>query len=161
MSTEFSDRVLAAIPVMMLALPQINRSGVLSDADRRVISHILENEYGDQRAREELFAYDASGDFSPEVKTRLAVSLEELRAAHAKAGEVVGAEAFKRALCAALTSATSDSFEIAKVVIPILGGLVAAGTLAIPLSAFVYAGVAVGVSRMGIAAYCAEFRAKA
>jgi hypothetical protein len=159
--TEFSDQVLAAIPLMASALPQMNRSGPLSEDDRKTLGQILENEYGAERAREELSTYNASGDFSAEARVKLAKTLGELRDAHAKADEVVQSSAFKRALCAVLTSATNDTLEIAKVATPILVGLVAAGTFAIPLSAFAYAGVAVAVSRMGVAAYCAEFRTKA
>ncbi len=159
--SEFSDQVLAAIPVMSLRLPQVNRSGPLSEADRKTLGQILESEYGAVRAREELSVYDASGDFSAEAKAKLATALQELRDAHATAGEVVQAVTFKRALCAVLTSASNDTLEIAKVATPILVGLVAAGTLAIPLSAFVYAGIAIAISRMGVASYCAEFRTRA
>jgi hypothetical protein len=60
-------------------------------------------------------------------------------------------------LCPALQTAVDDAFEIAKIITPILFGLVIAGTLSIPLVPIFFASISLLVSRMGIASLCLEY----
>ncbi len=61
-------------------------------------------------------------------------------------------------LCPALDRVSSDAFEIARVITPLLAGLKASGSVPIDLDPWLFAGVALLIARMGVAAFCAEER---
>lgn len=60
-------------------------------------------------------------------------------------------------LCPALDAATEDVFEIAKTITPILLGLILAGTIVLPLVPALFAGLAILISRIGVAALCVDY----
>jgi len=64
--------------------------------------------------------------------------------------------ALRRYLCPALDRASSDAFEIARVITPLLAGLKAAGSVPLDLDPWLFAGVALLIARTGVAAFCAE-----
>jgi len=62
----------------------------------------------------------------------------------------------QRYLCPALDRASSDAFEIARVITPLLAGLKASGNVPLDLDPWLFAGVALLIARTGVAAFCAE-----
>lgn len=66
----------------------------------------------------------------------------------------------RRVLCPALKSMSSDAHDIAKIITPIIVPLVLAGALSIPLQPFVFAYLAIFISRMGIATLCNDDKKK-
>ena len=64
--------------------------------------------------------------------------------------------ALRQYLCPALDRVSSDAFEIARVITPLLAGLKAAGSVPIDLDPWLFAGVSLLIARMGVAAFCAE-----
>jgi len=65
-------------------------------------------------------------------------------------------DVLRRHLCPALDRATGDAFEIARLVTPLLAGLKVSGKVPIDLDPWLFAGVALLIARMGVAAFCAE-----
>src|SRR5207248_9880700 len=59
-------------------------------------------------------------------------------------------------LCPSLQGASSDAFEIARVVTTLLVGLKVSGKVPLDLNPWLFAGVALLVERMGVTAFCAE-----
>lgn len=62
----------------------------------------------------------------------------------------------RRYLCPALDRASSDAFEIARVITPVLAGLRLSGTVPFDLDPWLVAGLALMIERMGVAAFCAD-----
>ena len=62
----------------------------------------------------------------------------------------------RRYLCPALDRATGDAFEIARIITPLLAGLKVSGKAPIDLDPWLFAGVALLIARMGVAAFCGE-----
>jgi hypothetical protein len=65
----------------------------------------------------------------------------------------------RRRICAALKSVSQDAHEIAKVLTPVFVPLILTRTIPIPLEPLIISHIAVIVSRMGIAALCADHEA--
>lgn len=65
--------------------------------------------------------------------------------------------ALQRYLCPSLLSVSSDVFEVARVMTPLLVGLKLAGKVAIDLDPWLFAGIALLIERMGVAAFCAGY----
>lgn len=89
----------------------------------------------------------------------------------AEATEIHGPEAVARRhphlpllrayLCPALQSVSGDAFEVARVITPMLAALKLSGKVPIDLDPWLFAGIALMVGRMGVAAFCAEHAAEA
>jgi hypothetical protein len=62
-------------------------------------------------------------------------------------------------LCPYLHSASSDAFEIARVITPVLAGLKLSGKVPIELDPWIFAGIALMIARMGVAGFCTEHAA--
>lgn len=62
-------------------------------------------------------------------------------------------------LCPALQSVSGDAFEVARVITPMLAALKLSGKVPLDLDPWLFAGIALMVGRMGIAAFCAEHTA--
>lgn len=62
----------------------------------------------------------------------------------------------KKHLCAALEKASSDMYETAKIITPLLIGLVSSGVLQMNLTPLWIAAIAFAISRMGVASLCTE-----
>lgn len=65
----------------------------------------------------------------------------------------------RRYLCPSLQSISHDAFEVARIITPLLVGLKLSGKLAIDLDPWIFAGIALLVERMGVAAFCAGYGA--
>src|SRR5579864_9001253 len=65
--------------------------------------------------------------------------------------------AVQRHLCPSLLSVSNDAFEVARVITPLLIGLKLTGKVAIDLDPWLFAGIALVVERMGVAAFCAGY----
>lgn len=63
----------------------------------------------------------------------------------------------RRYLCPMLQSVSHDAFEVARIITPLLVGLKLSGKLAIELDPWIFAGIALLVERMGVAAFCATY----
>lgn len=74
-----------------------------------------------------------------------------------QATELVANKNFRYYLCSGLKTASNDSFEIAKIITPILIGLVTAGTITIPLTPILFASIALVITRASISSICADF----
>lgn len=59
-------------------------------------------------------------------------------------------------LCPSLQSLSSDAFEIARVITPLLASLKLSGKIPIDLDPWLFAGIAILIARTGIAAFCAD-----
>ena len=59
-------------------------------------------------------------------------------------------------LCPSLQSISSDAFEIARVITPLLAGLKLSGKVPIDLDPWLFAGIAILIARTGIAGFCAD-----
>jgi hypothetical protein len=140
--------------------PDLLRGGPATDEHRAVLDRLLTEKFGAERARSELAVLAASGDMTSSAKAYLAARGAEIESARENGKEIVSKPDFKRRACAALNSASNDVFSIAKVLTPVLAGLVAAGTIVIPLNPLVFGAVALAVSRMGISTLCAEYKEK-
>jgi hypothetical protein len=154
----FQEQVLASIPVLRRPLPDLVRGGASSPSDRELLEELLTEGFGRERARSELALFAASGDMTPQAKAYLGKKIEEITEAKEKSGQIVNRTDFKRHACAALVSVSNDVFAIAKVLTPVLAGLAAAGTIVVPLSPLIFGGIALGISRMGISAVCADYQ---
>ncbi|MFH2105148.1 MAG: hypothetical protein ABII72_02830, partial [Parcubacteria group bacterium] len=66
----------------------------------------------------------------------------------------------KKHLCPVLKSFSSDALEISKLITPILVSLSLAGVIQLALNPMIFAGIAIVIARMGIAALCADIDAK-
>ncbi len=73
-----------------------------------------------------------------------------------KAKEIIKKKKVRASLCSALKTASNDTFEIAKIITPILIGLGAAGTISIPLLPVLFAALAFTIARLGISSVCAD-----
>jgi hypothetical protein len=154
----FQEQVLASIPVIERPLPDLVRGGAISPSDRELLEQLLTEGFGRERARSELAVFAASGDMTPQAKAYLGRKIEKITEAKEKSGEIVNRTDFKRHACAALVSVANDVFAIAKVLTPVLAGLAIAGTIVVPLNPLIFGGIALGVSRMGISALCADYQ---
>jgi hypothetical protein len=94
------------------------------------------------------------------VKQSAAPSYEETMPAQ-QADQLLARKDIRAVLCPALQSVGNDSYEIAKIITPILCGVAIAGTITIPLVPILFASAALLISRMGIAGLCAEYNKKA
>jgi hypothetical protein len=156
----FQEKVLACIPLLESPIPDLVRGQQLSGETRAMIEALLAKEFGPEKARSELAILAASGDMTSSTKAYLGRRIAEIESAKERGSEIASTSEFKRHACAALNSVSNDVFSIAKVLTPVLAGLVAAGTIVIPLNPLVFAAIALAVSRMGIAALCAEYKGK-
>lgn len=59
-------------------------------------------------------------------------------------------------LCPSLQSISSDAFEVARVITPLLVGLKLSGKIDIDLDPWLFAGITLLIERMGVAAFCAD-----
>jgi hypothetical protein len=84
----------------------------------------------------------------------------ELAATAQQAEELVKRKDIRARLCPALTTASDDAFEIAKIITPILVPLGLAGTIALPLTPLFIAAGALVIARIGISALCADYPKK-
>ena len=72
------------------------------------------------------------------------------------AKKLVKNKEIRQLLCPALRSASSDVWEIAKIVTPILYASSIAGSISIPRDPVVFAALAIVVARMGIMSLCVD-----
>ena len=63
----------------------------------------------------------------------------------------------RRYLCPVLQSASGDAFEVARIITPLLVGLKLSGKVTIDLNPWIFAGIALVIERMGVAAFCAGY----
>ncbi len=83
----------------------------------------------------------------------------ELRDPDAMARRHTAIHDLRRYLCPMLQGISSDAFEIARVITPLLVGLKLSGKLTIDLNPWIFAGIALLIERMGVAAFCADCQA--
>ena len=107
------------------------------------------------------FALSALVQLEPEDAAWQLLALTHLRdtlivVSDRKAEELVKQQEVRERICAAVQSITDDVFEIAKLVTPILVGLVVSGVMVIPLVPPLLASVALVIGRMGIASLCRD-----
>lgn len=74
----------------------------------------------------------------------------------AKAERYLATPTLKQRICAALTGAGNDIFDVAKFLTPVVYTTSIAGVVAIPLNPVLYAWMALLIARMGINAYCTD-----
>jgi len=88
------------------------------------------------------------------IEKRIAHHRDEIYISTAKA--VIKRETLRKHICAALEKASDDIFEIAKIITPLLIGLVSSGIVQMNLTPLLVAAIAFAVSRIGVASLCIE-----
>jgi hypothetical protein len=135
-----------------------NASDPQSDQD--LLRRLLEMEPGQQALRQDEAKKDAI-DFSQiSEHTSLHPAGRRTHISEQAAKAILQRKAILVYLCPALESAGHDAFEIAKIITPILSGLVIAGTISIPLVPVLFASMALVISRSGRVSLCAEYAKK-
>ena len=66
----------------------------------------------------------------------------------------------RKYLCPALKSVSNDAFEIAKIITPILLGLIIAGKIVIDIEPLIFAAISIFIARGGIASMCEGYGPK-
>lgn len=77
-----------------------------------------------------------------------------------QAREILERRDIRALLCPALETGSGDAFAIANTLTQVLGPLVLAGALSVPLIPVLFASMAFLLSRMGIATWCVDYRKK-
>lgn len=73
-----------------------------------------------------------------------------------KANALIAKKEIRASLCRALKIGFDDTFEISKIITPILIGLAVAGTISIPFVPILFASIALMIARMGVAGLCPD-----
>ncbi len=127
--------------------------------------------HDDQRLLEELVALDPENMMGKRIQQQVSADPERKLTVHErtvilvlrdqasikKAAEIVAREDIRSFLCPGLLRGSDDVFELSKIVTPVILGLVAAGTITIPLIPVLVAAIALQISRMSIASICANY----
>lgn len=108
----------------------------------------------EQDWREELDRLKRQQEATPETLGNLWQKRQEV--SKGKARELVAKREIRDHVCHALQTASDDAFEIAKIITPILIGLVTAGTISVALLPVLFASIALVIARMGIASLCGD-----
>jgi hypothetical protein len=78
-----------------------------------------------------------------------------------KAENLIKRKNIRATICPGLKSISSDVFDIAKVITPLLVGATLAKTITIPLDPMLFGCIAMVIMRMGIATLCAQYQGEA
>ena len=84
-----------------------------------------------------------------EVEPQVSIPVEAVKAALAE-------KRLKKYLCPVLKSISGDLFDYSKIMTPIIVSLSLVGTIAVPLTVPVVAGIVFAIAKAGVAVYCGE-----
>jgi|GEM_PF-5140032 len=124
----------------------------LYDEQELLLIHLIMLEPENKKWRQEKSQLREKHHVTP--KTLGDLWQRRLEISEQKAKKLLAEEDICSRLCNALRTASNDSFEIAKIITPILVGLVVAGTISIPLLPILFASIALAITRMSIASLC-------
>jgi hypothetical protein len=155
----FQKEVCDEVMLLMGPLPKITRGlNKFGDFDSLVL--LLKKDLGPQRATKEAEQLITTGEIKPEILAIISRRLREITDVNMQAKAIVKTRDLRKHLCGALHSISNDTFEIAKVVTPVLITLVLSGVITIPLSPLLFASLATIISKMGVSALCADYDIK-
>jgi hypothetical protein len=119
-----------------------------------MISQLIELEPDNKEWHEEQKQFVKSGSITPTKFAYLWKQRQKI--SEQKARRLLAQKEVRARLCQALQTTANDSFEIAKIITPLLIELSKAGTISIPLIPVLFASVTLVIARMSIAGLCTE-----
>ena len=119
-----------------------------------MLSQLVEIEPDNKKWREEQEQFKKYENITPEKFSYLWEQRQKIN--EQKARQLLTQKEIRTRLCQALQSNSNDSFEIARIITPLLIELADAGTISIPIMPVQFASITLVIARMGIAELCAD-----
>jgi len=119
-----------------------------------MLNQLIELEPDNQAWREEQKQFGESGKITPKKFSYLWEQRQKI--SEQKARQLLEQKDIRTRLCQALQAVPNDSFEIAKVITPLLIEFSKAGTISIPIIPVQFASITLAIARIGVAGLCAD-----
>ena len=119
-----------------------------------MLSQLVEIEPDNKKWREEQEQFKKYENITPEKFSYLWEQRQKI--SEQKTRQLLTQKEIRTRLCQALQTTSNDSFEIARIITPLLIELAAAGTISIPIIPVQFASITLVIARMGATELCAD-----
>jgi len=124
-----------------------------------MLSHLIELDPDNREWRDEQKQFGESGRITPKKFSYLWEQRQKI--SEQKSRRLLEQREIRTRLCQALQTTPNDSFEIAKVITPLLIEMNTAGIISIPIIPVHFASITLVIARMGVTGLCSDNKKKA